>query len=141
MTVTLLDGLVLARSAAHHSVNYRSVVILGNATMVEGAEEHKTAMEAFVERLIPGRWGEVRTPTENELRAIKVLAMPLEEASAKVRTGPPLDDEEDYALDAWAGVIPLHMLAGDPLPDPRLPSTIAPSPAALRWTAARSPGA
>jgi nitroimidazol reductase NimA-like FMN-containing flavoprotein (pyridoxamine 5'-phosphate oxidase superfamily) len=138
LTVTLLDGLVLARSAVHHSVNYRSVVVLGNATAIEGEAERMTAIEAFTERLVPGRWQEVRPPTTKELKAIQILAMPLGEISAKVRTGPPLDDEEDYALNAWAGVIPLRMLAAAPAPDPRLSDGIAPSPAALQWAAARA---
>jgi len=138
MTVTLLDGLVLARSAVHHSVNYRSVVILGAATAVEGEDERMAAVHAFTERLVPGRWEEVRPPTAKELKAIQVLSMPLNEASAKLRSGPPLDDDEDYALDTWAGVIPLRMLAGAPTPDPRLSNGISPSHAAQRWAAARS---
>jgi nitroimidazol reductase NimA-like FMN-containing flavoprotein (pyridoxamine 5'-phosphate oxidase superfamily) len=138
MTVTLLDGLVLARSAVHHSVNYRSVVIFGTATAVQDMDERMAAIEAFTERLVPGRWQEVRPPTTKELKAIQVLTMPLDEASAKVRVGPPLDDEEDYALNAWAGVIPLRTLAGAPAPDPRLADGIAPSPAASRWVAART---
>ncbi|MFZ1153746.1 MAG: pyridoxamine 5'-phosphate oxidase family protein [Solirubrobacteraceae bacterium] len=138
LTVTLLDGLVLARSAVHHSVNYRSVVILGHATAIDDMSERMTAIEAFTERLIPGRWAEVRPPTAKELKAIQVLALPLTEASAKLRAGPPLDDEEDYSLDAWAGVIPLQTLAGDPLADPRLTDGIALSPSVQGWTAMRS---
>jgi nitroimidazol reductase NimA-like FMN-containing flavoprotein (pyridoxamine 5'-phosphate oxidase superfamily) len=137
LTVTLLDGLVLARSAVHHSVNYRSVVVLGSARLVEDLSERMTAAQAFTERLVPGRWQEVRPPTVKELKAIHVLAFPLEEASAKIRTGPPLDDEEDYALPAWAGVIPLHTRAGAPVPDPRLAGGIAPSPAVGDWTPQR----
>jgi uncharacterized protein len=138
LTVTLLDGLVLARSAVHHSVNYRSVVVLGSARLVEDLSERRTAVQAFTERLIPGRWQEVRPPTVKELKAIHVLALSLEEASAKIRTGPPLDDDEDYALPAWAGVIPLHTHAGAPRPDPRLASGIAPSPTVCDWTPQRA---
>jgi nitroimidazol reductase NimA-like FMN-containing flavoprotein (pyridoxamine 5'-phosphate oxidase superfamily) len=139
ITVTLLDGLVLARSAVHHSVNYRSVVILGTATAVVGEDERMAAIHAFTERLVPGRWEEVRPPTAKELKAIQVLSIPLDEASAKLRSGPPLDDEEDYALDTWAGVVPLHTLAGEPIPDPRLSEEAAPSHAAQRWAASRAP--
>jgi nitroimidazol reductase NimA-like FMN-containing flavoprotein (pyridoxamine 5'-phosphate oxidase superfamily) len=137
LTVTLLDGLVLARSAVHHSVNYRSVVVLGQATAIEDMSERMAAIEAFTERLLPGRWAEVRPPTAKELKAIQVLALPLTEASAKLRTGPPLDDEEDYSLDTWAGVIPLQTLAGEPVEDPRLADGIALSPSAQSWEARR----
>jgi uncharacterized protein len=141
LTVTLLDGLVLARSAVHHSVNYRSVVVLGAARPVEGLPERMAALRAFTERLIPGRWQEVRPPTTKELKAIRVLALSLDEASAKVRTGPPVDDEEDYALDTWAGVIPLRTVAGAPLPDPRLDGDIELSSAVSDWAARRVGGA
>ena len=124
VTVTLVDGLVLARSAFHHSINYRSVVIFGNATLVEDAEEKNAALLAFSEHVIRGRWQDVREPTEQEMKATTVLSLPLVEASAKVRTGPPLDDEEDYALPVWAGVIPLKLEAGEPIKDPRLPDGI-----------------
>jgi nitroimidazol reductase NimA-like FMN-containing flavoprotein (pyridoxamine 5'-phosphate oxidase superfamily) len=137
LTVTLLDGLVLARSAVHHSVNYRSVVVLGQARAIVEPTEKMTAIEAFTERLIPGRWDEVRGPTAKELKAIQVLALPLDEASAKLRVGPPVDDEEDYALDTWAGVIPLSTVAGEPTPDERLSKGVAPSPAARAWVAHR----
>jgi nitroimidazol reductase NimA-like FMN-containing flavoprotein (pyridoxamine 5'-phosphate oxidase superfamily) len=137
LTVTLLDGLVLARSAVHHSVNYRSVVVFGQATAVEDMDERMAAIEAFTERLLPGRWSEVRPPTAKELKAIQVLELPLTEASAKLRSGPPLDDEEDYALDTWAGVIPLRMLAGAPVDDARLTDGISPSQAALQWASNR----
>lgn len=137
LTVTLLDGLVLARSAVHHSVNYRSVVVLGAARAIEDLSECMAAIEAFTERLIPGRWQEARPPTVKELKAISVLALPLEEASAKVRTGPPLDDEEDYALDVWAGVVPLSLSAEEPVPDPLLPARRAPSEAIGSWTPQR----
>lgn len=137
LTVTLLDGLVLARSAVHHSVNYRSVVVFGQARTIEDRLEKMTAIEAFTERLIPGRWDEVRGPTAKELKAIQVLALPLQEASAKLRVGPPVDDEEDYALDMWAGVIPLSTVAGEPIPDERLSKSVSPSPAARAWVARR----
>jgi nitroimidazol reductase NimA-like FMN-containing flavoprotein (pyridoxamine 5'-phosphate oxidase superfamily) len=138
LTVTLLDGLVLARAAVHHSVNYRSVVVLGTARPVEDLSERMRAAQAFTERLIPGRWQEVRPPTIKELKAIHILALPIEEASAKARTGPPLDEDEDYALTAWAGVIPLHTDAGVPAPDPRLADGVTPSPAVRDWTPQRA---
>ena len=122
VTVTLVDGLVLARSAFHHSINYRSVVLFGTATLVESAEEKTAALKAISEQIVPGRWDEVRWPTEQELKATKVLALPISEVSAKVRTGPPVDDEEDYALKVWAGVLPLRVHPETPLPDPRLNS-------------------
>lgn len=120
VTVTLIDGLVLARSAFHHSINYRSVVIFGTATLVEDAQEKLAALIAFSEHVVRGRWDEVREPTEQELKATTVLMLPLQEVSAKIRTGPPIDDEEDYALSVWAGVVPLRLVAGEPIPDPRL---------------------
>ena len=120
VTVTLLDGLVLARSAFHHSMNYRSVVIFGRASVVEETEAKLAALRAFSEHVIPGRWDEVRWPNDQELKATTVLSLPLAEASAKVRTGPPLDDEEDYELKVWAGVIPLRLVADVPINDPRL---------------------
>lgn len=133
LTATLLDGVVLARSAVHQSVNYRSVVVFGRARPICEAEEKLAAIEAFSERLIPGRWAEVRWPTAKELRAIQVLSLPLDDASAKLRTGGPLDDEEDYSRDGWAGVIPVALTAGPPLPDERLGPDIEPSPAVLAW--------
>ncbi len=120
VTVTLVDGLVLARSAFHHSMNYRSVVVFGRARVVESEAEKAAALEAFTEHIMPGRWADVRPPTPQELAATTVLALELREASAKVRTGPPVDDEEDYALNVWAGVLPLRVTAGEPEPDPRL---------------------
>ena len=120
VTVTILDGLVLARSAFHHSMNYRSVVILGQAELVEDAEEKGKALEAFTEHVIPGRWPAIRWPNEIELKATSVLKLPITEASAKIRTGDPKDDEEDYAMDVWAGVIPLATTTGEPVPDSRL---------------------
>jgi nitroimidazol reductase NimA-like FMN-containing flavoprotein (pyridoxamine 5'-phosphate oxidase superfamily) len=136
LTATLLDGLVLARSAFHHSMNYRSVVVLGQARYVEGPDERLAALEAFTERLVPGRWGEVRPPTRQELKGTRVLALPLDEASAKVRSGGPVDDDEDYALDVWAGVVPLALAAGEPEPDERLAPGIAPSETVTAWRAA-----
>ena len=124
VTVTIIDGLVLARSAFHHSMNYRSVVIFGRATIVEDREEKIAALLALSEHIIRGRWNEVRGPNEEELVLTTVLSLPLLEASAKIRTGPPLDDEEDYALSVWAGVIPLKLEAGEPIKDPRLPEGI-----------------
>jgi len=126
VTVTLIDGLVLARSAFHHSMNYRSVVVFGNASVVEDREEKIAALLALSEHMIPGRWQDVREPDETELQQTTVLFLPITEASAKIRTGPPLDDEEDYAMPVWAGVIPLRMVADEPIPDPRLPNDIAP---------------
>ncbi len=120
LTVSLIDGLVLARAAMHHSANYRSAVLLGTARVVQDADERMHGFRTVVERIVPGRWPEVRPPSVNEIKATALLALPIEEASAKVRTGPPLDDEEDYELSAWAGVIPLQLSAGEPEPDPRL---------------------
>jgi hypothetical protein len=125
ITVTLLDGLVMARSAFHHSMNYRSVVIFGKATLVEDPAAKWEALHAFTEHVAPGRWQEIRQPSEKELKSTTVLAIPLKEVSAKVRTGPPLDDEEDYALPVWAGVLPLELTPTTPLPDGRLPNDIA----------------
>ena len=129
VTVTLVDGLVLARSAFHHSINYRSVVIFGRARIVSSDEEKTHALEAFTEHVVPGRWREVRPPNAQELNATLVLSLPLAEASAKVRTGPPIDEEEDYALPVWAGVLPLGICAGDVVPDPRLHTQAEPSAA------------
>jgi uncharacterized protein len=120
VTVTLVDGLVLARSAFHHSMNYRSVVILGNAIEIKDRAEKVAAMRQLVEHVVAGRWDDVRGPSEEELRATRILAIPLSEASAKVRVGPPIDDEADYALDVWAGVVPLSLKIHPPIADPRL---------------------
>lgn len=117
VTVTHVDGLVLARSAFHHSVNYRSVVILGTARLVDDPAEKMEALRVFTEHVLKGRWDDVRQPTEQELKATIVLALPLEEVSAKVRTGGPVDDEPDYALPVWAGVLPLETVAKAPQPD------------------------
>ena len=122
VTVTILDGLVFARSAFHHSVNYRSVVVFGVALEVTDPQEKYDALKAVVDHVAPNRWDDVRRPTEQELKATSVLRLPLEEVSAKIRTGPPLDDEEDYLLPCWAGELPLRLTPQVPLPDPRLPS-------------------
>jgi nitroimidazol reductase NimA-like FMN-containing flavoprotein (pyridoxamine 5'-phosphate oxidase superfamily) len=124
VTVTVIDGLVLARSAFHHSINYRSVVIFGAAKLVNDPAEKLKALHAFTDHVVPGRWEEVRPPTESELRATLVFKLPLVEVSAKVRTGPPIDDEEDYSLAVWAGVVPLELRAAAPISDDRLPLDI-----------------
>jgi uncharacterized protein len=120
VTVTLLDGLVLARSIFNHSMNYRSVVILGIAHAVTDSEEKLKALQVLSEHIIPGRWAESRQPNEKELKATLALKVAIEEFSAKVRQGPPLDDEEDFSFPTWAGVIPLQMVAGEPVNDPKL---------------------
>ncbi len=120
LTVTLLDGLVLARSAFHHSMNFRSVVILGKARLVDDPEEKLEALRLFTDHVARDRWKEVRAPNDQELKATSVLALPLTEAAAKVRQGPPLDDEEDYAWPVWAGVAPLNTKVGTLEPDKRL---------------------
>ncbi len=128
ITVTLIDGLVLARSAFHHSMNYRSVVIFGTASIVSNPEEKLEALHAFTEHVVPGRWEEVRQPSRNELTGTLVLSLPLVEASAKVRTGPPSDDEADYSIPVWAGEIPLRVVADAPIDDSRLqPGIVLPS--------------
>jgi nitroimidazol reductase NimA-like FMN-containing flavoprotein (pyridoxamine 5'-phosphate oxidase superfamily) len=119
VTVTLLDGLVLARSVFNHSMNYRSVVILGTATLVDDPEEKIAALRALSEHILPHRWDDARQPNEKELKATSVLRIPIEEFSAKVRVGPPIDDEEDYSFPTWAGVIPLEMKWDTPIPDER----------------------
>jgi hypothetical protein len=120
VTVTLLDGLVLARSIFNHSMNYRSVVILGQAEPIIDREDKMSALYALSEHLAPGRWDQSRQPNEQELKATSILRLPLTECSAKVRSGPPIDDEEDHALDVWAGVIPLQLMPSEPVPDPQL---------------------
>jgi len=120
VTVTLVDGLVLARSAFHHSMNYRSVVVFGTASVVKGAREKAKALFTFSEHVIPGRWVEVREPNEDELNKTLVLRIPLAEASAKVRSGLPIDDEADYTLPVWAGELPLRLVACTPISDPQL---------------------
>ena len=120
ITVTLLDGLVLARSIFNHSMNYRSVVVLGKATLVDDPEEKIGALRLLSEHIIPGRWADSRQPNERELKATSVLRVPIEEFSAKVRKGPAVDDEEDYSFPTWAGVVPLEMKTGEPIDDARL---------------------
>ena len=119
LTVTLVDGLVLARSAFHHSMNYRSVVVLGKARLVTDEGEKLQALRCFTDHIIPGRWPDLRPVTEQELKSTTVLALPIREASAKIRSGPPIDDEEDYSWPIWAGVVPLHTRTGEPVPDER----------------------
>jgi hypothetical protein len=133
VTVTLLDGLVLARSAFHHSMNYRSVVVLGRAREIVDPDEKRRALEAVVEHVAPGRAGSVRAPNGKELRATRVVAIPLDEASAKVRTGPPKDDEEDYELPVWAGELPLRLQPLALVPDPRLGPAIPTPPHVTGW--------
>ena len=125
LTVTLLDGLVVARSLFHSSMNYRSVVILGTARPVTEREEKLRGLRAISEQIFPGRWDDARQPNEEELKATSVLALRLEEASAKIRTGPPKDEAEDYALPIWAGVLPLRVHAGVPEADFALPADVA----------------
>jgi len=120
ITVTLVDGLVLARSAFHHSINYRSVMAFGTARKIEGSAEKTRALRMIAEHLMPGRWDDVRGPNEKELRATAVLEFTIEEASAKIRQGPPVDDEEDYSLPVWAGILPLQLEAKAPIRDSRL---------------------
>lgn len=126
VTVTIVDGFVLARSVFHHSVNYRSVVILGKARLIADPTEKLEALRRFTNHIVPGRWEEARHPTEQELKSTSVLALPLEEVSAKVRTGPPIDEEEDYSLPVWAGVVPIRIRAGKPVPDERIVSDALP---------------
>ena len=120
ITVTLLDGLVLARSIFNQSMNYRSVVVLGKATLVEDPAEKLEALRLLSEHILPGRWADTRQPNASELKQTSVLRLPIEEFSAKVRVGPAIDDEEDYSFPTWAGVIPLAMVAGSPIDDSRL---------------------
>jgi nitroimidazol reductase NimA-like FMN-containing flavoprotein (pyridoxamine 5'-phosphate oxidase superfamily) len=128
VTVTLLDGLVLARSIFNHSMNYRSVVVLGTAVAVLDAKEKLETLKSLSEHILPGRWTESRQPNERELKQTLVMRLPIEEFSAKVRQGPPLDDEDDYAFPTWAGVIPLQMVPGEPINDSRLdPRTPVPA--------------
>ncbi|MGH8907302.1 MAG: pyridoxamine 5'-phosphate oxidase family protein [Egibacteraceae bacterium] len=131
VTVTLLDGLVLARSIFHHSMNYRSAVVFGTATPITDPAEKLVALRVIAEHLVPGRWTEVRPPTRKEFAATTVLAVPLSEASVKVRTGPPKDEDEDYALPVWAGVVPLAPRPRTPAADPRLPAGV-PLPASVK---------
>lgn len=135
LTVTLLDGIVLARSVFEHSMNYRSVVVLGEATSVDDHDEKLEAFEAFTEKLLPGRWAEARPPTRKEVKATSILRLPLDEASAKIRTGGPDDGEmPDAELDVWAGHVPLVVSALAPVPDPRLRPGIPVPPALEPYT-------
>jgi len=137
ITVTLLEGLVLARSIFNHSMNYRSVVVLGKATLVDDPEEKLAALRILSEHILPGRWADSRQPTERELKATSVLRVPIEEFSAKVRQGPAIDDEEDYSFPTWAGVVPLEMVAGTPIDDARLPPGKEAPPYARHYTRRR----
>jgi len=130
VTVTHLDGLVLARSAFHHSVNYRSVVVFGTPRVVTGNAEKELAFEHLIEQMAKGRWKEVRHPNEKEYKITQVLAVDITEASAKVRQGPPVDDEEDYSLELWAGVVPLKNVFGEAIPDPKLAFDLETPPSA-----------
>lgn len=126
VTVTLIDGLVIARSAFHHSVNYRSVVVLGKAELVTDADEKHKSLEAITEHIVPGRWADCRWPNELELKATSVLKLSIDEASAKIRVGPPIDDDEDYSLPHWAGVLPLKLTHDEPQNDAKLSQGIDP---------------
>ena len=133
ITVTLLDGIVLARAAFHHSFNYRSVIVLGRTRLVTDRNEKDEALSALVEHIVPGRTADVRPGSSRELAATAVLAVPLDEASAKVRRGDVKDDDEDYALPVWAGVLPLALVPGEPMPDSRLPPAITTPPYVAAW--------
>lgn len=125
VTVTLTDGFVLARSVFNHSMNYRSVVALGKATLVDAPQEKLEALHGFTEKILRGRWRDARQPSDQELKATSILRLPLAEVSAKVRTGPPIDDDPDYALPVWAGVIPVHIAFDSPIRDERCDPGIA----------------
>jgi uncharacterized protein len=127
-TVTLVDGLVFSRSAFHHSINYRAVMVFGVATPVEGLDEQRAAMLALVEQVVPGRSVEVRHPSDRELRATRILQLPIVEASAKVRTGPAIEEPEDLASRTWGGEVPLHVVRGEPIPDALVPARVEPPP-------------
>jgi nitroimidazol reductase NimA-like FMN-containing flavoprotein (pyridoxamine 5'-phosphate oxidase superfamily) len=131
ITVTLIDGLVLARSVFNHSMNYRSVVVLGNAKLVDAPEEKLSALRAFTEKILPGRWVDVRQPNEKELKATSILRLPLNEVSAKMRIGDVIDDEPDYDLPVWAGVLPLRLTTLDPIRDGRCDASL-PTPASVK---------
>jgi hypothetical protein len=133
ITVTLTDGLVLARSVFNHSMNYRSVVALGNATLVDQPSEKVEALRAFTEKILPGRWEDARQPNEKELKATSILKLPLTEVSAKIRSGPVQDDEEDYTLLVWAGIVPLHLHADAPIRDERCDPAIPTPPYAANY--------
>jgi len=133
VTVSLVDGLVLARSAFHHSMNYRSAVVFGTARKIDDPAQKNEALRVISEHLIAGRWDEVRAPRNQELKATMVLELTIEEASAKSRSGPPIDDEADYALPVWAGVLPLALKADEPVPDARLKDGLEPSEIIRRY--------
>ncbi len=133
VTVSLVDGLVVARSLAHHSMNYRSVVVMGEASPIDDFDEKIRALDVISEHVIPGRVAATRPHSEKEVKGTLVLAMSIAEASAKVRTGPPIDEEEDYLLDTWAGVLPIGIDVGEPLPDPRLKDGVAIPEHISRW--------
>jgi nitroimidazol reductase NimA-like FMN-containing flavoprotein (pyridoxamine 5'-phosphate oxidase superfamily) len=133
VTVTLVDGIVLARTAFNHSFNYRSVVVLGTATQIQSPERKEEALRHFTERLVPGRWRDVRPPTPEEIKQVTMLSLPIQEASAKVRTGPPGDAGDELEFRTWAGVIPFRIFALPPLPDPRLEPGLAPPGYALDY--------
>jgi nitroimidazol reductase NimA-like FMN-containing flavoprotein (pyridoxamine 5'-phosphate oxidase superfamily) len=139
LTVTLVDGVVLARSAFHHSINYRSVTLLGSAEPVDDPAEKLAALEAFTEHMVPGRWADVRWPNRKELKGTRVLALAIDEASAKVRTGPPVDDEEDLDMDVWAGVVPLELVPSPPVAAPELDDEAAVPGYVSGWSPARRP--
>ena len=128
VTITHLDGLVLARSALHHSMNYRSAVLFGTGSVIKDLDKKEEALKILVEHLVPGRWEDSRKPTEAELKSTMVVAVPISEASAKIRTGPPIDEDEDYSLPFWAGVLPLRLTPSAPVPDPQLSEGIAVPP-------------
>jgi nitroimidazol reductase NimA-like FMN-containing flavoprotein (pyridoxamine 5'-phosphate oxidase superfamily) len=140
LTVTLIDGMVLARSAFHHSMNYRSVVVFGRAEAITEQDEKRRALEVLVDHLVPGRTASARGPSEHELRSTLVLRLPLDEASAKVRTGPPIDDDEDLDLPVWAGVLPLRLATGAPVPDPHLPAGMPLPEHVTAWSRGSAPG-
>jgi uncharacterized protein len=137
ITITHIDGLVMARSAFNHSVNYRSVVVLGKGSLLATDEEKIAALHVFTERLAPGRWDEIRHPNDRELKATSVLKVRLNEASAKVRQGPPEDDADDYALNCWAGVIPFETIVGAPERDPKLRGDIVAPQSVERYSGPR----
>ena len=134
VTVTLIDALVLARSYFRHSMNYRSVAVLGAGRPVTDPAEKLRAVHALIERVHPGRSALLRAPTPEELEVTTVLSLPIDEASAKIRTGPPIDLEADYARPCWAGVLPLELVAGTPVPDARVPPGLAPPPSVSSWS-------
>ena len=134
VTATIVDGIVAARSAFHHSMNYRSAVVLGTARLVDDDEERLRAMEMITEHVLPGRWSEARHPSDVESKGTLILALPIEEFSVKIRSGPPADDEADYELPIWAGVIPLTTAPGEPEPDPRLADGIEVAPSVVRFS-------